>query len=128
MLTLAIFGVPRPFMLPNRICISKTASEQLKLLKARTGITPNILARMALVRSIKEKFDYTLKEVASDGLEFQMSSLLGEYALLYEKLLMELHAIPDHHELSKALAAHIENGLSYIKNVKDLKDLLNQIA
>lgn len=115
-------------MLPNRIHLSKTASEQLKLLKARTGITPNILARIALVRSIKEKFDYTLKETTSDGLEFQMPTLLGEHALLYEKLLIELHGLQDHHELAQALAAHIENGLTYIRNVKDLKDLLQQIS
>ena len=115
-------------MLPNRIHLSKTASEQLKFLKARTGITPNVLARIALVRSIKEKFDYTLKEVSSDGLEFQMPTLLGEYSLLYEKLLIELHAIQEPHELARALAAHIENGLSYIRNVRDLKDLLRQVS
>jgi DNA sulfur modification protein DndE len=115
-------------MLPNRIHLSKIASEQLKLLKGRTGITPNILARIALARSIKEGFNYKLKEdMTLDGLEFQMPTLLGEYALLYERLLVELHQFENSNDLTLALAAHIENGLASIRSVKDLGELLSQL-
>lgn len=116
-------------MLPNRIYLSKTASEQLKWLKGRTGITPNILARLALARSIKDGFNYKQKKnLVLDGLEFQMPTLLGEYALLYEKLLIELHQLNNTDDLTVVLAAHIENGLASLRRAKDLGELLSQLS
>ncbi len=115
-------------MLPNRIHLSKTASEQLKILKGRTGVTPNILARLALVCSLREGFDYQLqKEKVLDGLEFQMPTLLGEYALLYERILVELCRIESSNELGLALAAHIENGLKHFRGVNELAELVRVV-
>lgn len=115
-------------MLPNRIHLTKQASEQLKFLKARTGITPNILARIALARSLKEGYDYTQHEdLVLDGLEFLIPTLLGDYALLYERLLIERHRIKDSQQLALAIVAHIENGLGGIRNVRDFGELLGQL-
>ena len=40
-------------MLPNRMQLSKNTEEQLKKLKAQTGITPNISARIAFFKSVE---------------------------------------------------------------------------
>ena len=45
-------------MLPNRMQLSKNTEEQLKKLKAQTGITPNISARIAFFRSIESGFTF----------------------------------------------------------------------
>ena len=36
-------------MLPNRMNLSKTTEDQLKLLKQRTGISPNVSSRIAFL-------------------------------------------------------------------------------
>jgi DNA sulfur modification protein DndE len=114
-------------MLPAQIRLSKQASEQLKQLKERTGISRNVLARLALSRSISDEFNYKTLAINLDGMDLHTPKLLGDYAEFYEKLLMELHNIETSHELTFALATHIENGLNHLKNVRDLSELLSQI-
>ena len=41
-------------MLPNRIKLSKKATDKLRYLKSKTGLTPNILSRIAIMLAIKE--------------------------------------------------------------------------
>ena len=40
-------------MLPNRIRISKKATDLLARMKGNTGLTPNILARLAIAHSLE---------------------------------------------------------------------------
>lgn len=119
-------------MLPQQIRISKQATEQLEQLKTRTGISSNILARLALSHSISEKNDKTKtisesEKLNLEGIELKISQLLGEYSEFYERLLAELHGIETPNDFSLVLAIHIENGLNAIKNVQDLSELLSQI-
>jgi Domain of unknown function (DUF1832). len=114
-------------MLPNRIHTSKTARDQLHLIKQRTGVTPNLIARLAIARSIEQRFDYKTTEPDANGLEFNISTLLGEQALLYERLLVELHGTEDVAELSRALVSHLDNGLGCFKGIRDINDLLARL-
>ena len=47
-------------MLPNRMQLNRQTEEQLKKLKAYTGITPNVAARLAFFRSLKAILDILL--------------------------------------------------------------------
>ena len=49
-------------MLPNRICLTKVVEEQLKQLKIKTGVTPNVSARIAFFRSIESDYHYQPKD------------------------------------------------------------------
>ena len=109
--------------LPNRIRLSQSASDQLGLLKTRTGLTPNILARIAFSYSLRADFDYQQLTPAADGLEFNLVTLLGDYSSLYELLLFQDSQASTSEELSNALISHIENGLTYMMGTKRLTDL-----
>jgi DNA sulfur modification protein DndE len=41
-------------MIPNRIKLSKKATDKLRFLKTKTGLTPNILSRIAVMLAIRE--------------------------------------------------------------------------
>jgi len=117
-----------PPSLPNRIRLSQASSEQLTSLKAKSGITPNILARIAFSLSLKSDFDFRQLTPQSDGLEINLGTLLGEHAQLYELLLLEDSNAASSEELSLALVSHIENGLAYMRAVKSLNGLIKTIS
>ena len=129
--SMATFGdwnaMNAPPSLPNRIRLSQTSSEQLTWLKAKSGITPNILARIAFSLSLKSEFDFRQLTPQSDGLEFNLGTLLGEHAQLYELLLLDDSNATTSEELSRAMVSHIENGLSYLRASKSLNSLVGTI-
>ena len=47
-------------MLPNRIKLSKNATDKLRYLKSKTGLTPNILSRIAIMLTIREGSDLSI--------------------------------------------------------------------
>jgi len=114
--------------LPNRIRLSKTASDQLRLLKSRTGLTPNILARIALILSVRAEHDPWQREVDMEGLEINLPTLLGEYAQLYELLLAKTSRAQTSQELTRALVSHVDGGLHSLRGVKNLHGFVEQIT
>ena len=114
-------------MLPNRVPTSKFAQDQMSLIKQRTGITPNLIARLAIAKSIESKFDYKSINPDKDGKPLTMSTLLGDLSLYYEHLLLDLHGISDPNDVTDALVAHIDNGLGSFRNVKNIRDLLDRL-
>jgi len=114
--------------LPNRIRLSKAASDQLRLLKGRTGLTPNVLSRIAIIISIRAKHDPWQREVDTNGLEINLSTLLGEYAQLYELLLVSKSMAQTPQELTRALVSYVEGGLHSLRGVKNLHGLVAQIT
>lgn len=111
-------------MLPNRLHISKRASELLKQIKAKTGVTPNILCRMALTISLEEKHKANPKGTDLNGLEFNVSTLLGDASTLYEALIRQSHGNLTPKEAQLILAAHIDNGVDKLKRAKSVSDLI----
>lgn len=114
-------------MLPDRIHTSKSAQNQLSLIKQKTGITPNIIARLAIAYSIEDRFEHANLELDTEGQEFNLSTLLGELVPYYHHLLVELHNTTESKELGSALSAHIEHGLSKFKSLRSLDDLILRI-
>lgn len=114
-------------MLPNRMQLSRQTEEQLKKLKGYTGITPNIAARLAFFRSVESEFRYNYETNCSklDGLQvMDKITWLGETLQTTELVLKMLYPKLEHKLLVKAWAAHVEDGISALRNYKSLRELL----
>jgi len=111
-------------MFPNRIRISKGASDQLKLIKQRTGLTPNILCRMAIMLSLRRDCLSKKNSAKLDGLEFNLSTLFGEHVALYECLLRHSYGEPSQKEAEAILAAHVDDGVMVLKAARSLSELI----
>jgi DNA sulfur modification protein DndE len=110
-------------MLPNRMQLSSQTEDQLKRLKGNIGVTPNIAARLAFFRSIESEFRYQIDERKLDGsLVLDKTTWLGETELITELLLKLHYPDLDKKEIIKAWAAHVEDGISAIRNYRNLKD------
>lgn len=110
-------------MLPNRMQLTRQTEEQLKRLKTMTGVTPNIAARLAFYRSIESGFRYQTNERKLDGaLVLDKSIWLGELERITELLLKFTYPDLDSKEMTKAWAAHVEDGIAALRNHKNLSD------
>ncbi|MHA1410774.1 MAG: DNA sulfur modification protein DndE [Candidatus Odinarchaeia archaeon] len=110
----------------NRVRISEEATQRLSLLKRRTGLTPNILCRIAFCLSLKEP---GLPETNQDsqGQEFNRYTLTGEWDSFYMALLkirlMNDGLDPDMDQLAR-FKEHVERGVILLYNrVKEFPDL-----
>jgi DNA sulfur modification protein DndE len=112
-------------MLPNRVRISKTATDSLKVLKSRTAVTPNILCRIALALSLQEGYAVKRESKGLEGTEFNLSTLLGDQTVVYECLLRQAHGDLNEREASQFLVAHIDDGLEKLKRIRSVVDLLS---
>jgi len=115
-------------MLPNRMQLTRQTEEQLKRLKSSTGVTPNISARLAFYRSIESGFRYQTDERKLDGLlVLEKSIWLGELEGITELLLKFTYPELDSKEMMKAWAAHVEDGISALRNHKSLLNLVTSL-
>ncbi len=110
-------------MFPNRIKISKGASDQLKLIKQRTGVTPNVLCRMAIILSLQRAGLNKKNHAKLDGLEFNLITLFGEQTALYECLVRQTYGDLNQKEAEMILAAHVDDGIMILKAARALSDL-----
>ncbi|EKB21336.1 DNA sulfur modification protein DndE [Aeromonas veronii] len=112
-------------MLPNRMQLTRQTEEQLKRLKANTGITPNVAARLAFFRSVETDFRYRPDHKKLDGnLVLDKITWLGETLAVTELTLQMIYPDLDNKEWIKAWAAHVEDGISALRNHRSLRDLV----
>ena len=117
----------------RRIRFSHDVSHRLKHLKARTGITPNVLCRIGFCMSVEEPSVPQPSEFPTDGdREIDRPVLLGSYDPLFVALLKErckqdgIEA--DENELYDHFRAHVHRGVHLLyKRVKKLPDMLHLI-
>jgi len=112
-------------MLPNRFRISQIATEALKQVKTKTGLTPNILCRFALALSLRDGEKGGVTDVDTDGSEFNTPTLFGEYHLVYEAAIHQVHGPLKPKDVQRVVANHIEVGVERLKRVSGLGDLLS---
>ena len=110
----------------NRVRISEEATQRLSILKGRTGLTPNILCRIAFCLSLKEP-GIPDEGKDSQGQEFNRFTLTGEWDTFYVALL-RLRMINDdlypNTNLLYQFKEHIERGVIILYNrVKKFNDL-----
>jgi len=97
--------------------------DALKLLKSRTGVTPNILCRIALTLSLEEGKLPGRKQPELDGGEFNTHTLFGEYERVYDCFIRQIHGPLDARHCNLVVADHIDRGLDHLKKCKTLLDL-----
>lgn len=116
-------------MLPNRMQLTKQTEEQLKRLKIYTGITPNVSARLAFFRSVESGFRYQGDERKLDGsLVLDKITWLGDTAQVTELVLSMTYPELDQKELTKAWAAHVEDGISSLRNQKNINQFSTALS
>ncbi|TMO64585.1 DNA sulfur modification protein DndE [Pseudoalteromonas aurantia] len=112
-------------MLPQTMWLKKSVEEQLQNLKANTGITPNVAARIAFFHSVESGFvfDKTTDYKLSGSLKLDKFTWLGKTQQVTELLLKQRYPDFSDKELQMAWAAYVENGTPYIRNVNKINDL-----
>lgn len=101
----------------SKLRISSDATSKLRSLRQRTGLTPNLLCRIALILSLEEGPIGGAHSPDEEGSEFNAYTLTGEYSALFAALLrwVEEGAAPSDplksDELLKRLRGHIHRGV-----------------
>lgn len=110
----------------QRIPFSGEADSRLRLLKSRTGITPNILCRIGFCMSLEEPgIPSLLAEDFKQGREINRYTLLGKDDLIYVSLLMvRIHRDKTPlDEVNDMFLAHINRGVEILSaRVKSISD------
>lgn len=115
-------------MLPNRMQLSVDTEEQLKKLKAYTGVTPNVAARLAFFRSIESGFVYKPNSTKLDGsLVLDKITWLGDTLILTELLLKSKYRNMDQKMYVRAWAAHVHDGIAALRNHRSLASLTKEL-
>src|SRR5277367_2185534 len=82
-----IFGAA--LMKLTKVRLTKDASNRLRFLAGKTGLTPNLLCRMAFCLSVAEPRVPDPDDFPEEDREFNRYTLLGEYDALFVALLTE---------------------------------------
>lgn len=116
-------------MLPNRMQLSRTVEEQLKKLKAYTGVTPNVSARIAFFRSIESDFRYKPEaDYNTNGnLTLDKITWLGRTKEVTELLLKHNYPELEGKQLQQAWAAHVEHGIASLRTIKSLYEFSHKL-
>lgn len=114
----------------TKVRLTKDASNRLRFLAGRTGLTPNLLCRMGFCLSLEEPKAPNPDEFAEEEREFNRYTLLGEYDVLYVALLRQrLHQDglePD--RLEDHFRAHLNRGISLLQQrVRSVADLASLV-
>ncbi len=117
-----------PKLTLQRIPFTADADNRLRMLKARTGMTPNILARIGFCLSLEEPGvpDLPSKE-ALTGREINRYTLLGEHDTVFAALLVaRVSRNEKQHSkiLNSRFIAHMNRGVELLATrLKSLSDL-----
>lgn len=113
----------------NRLRISEQVSRQLSVLKARTGLTPNILCRIGFCLSLDDPTPPELEPQSGDTeKEINRHTLTGQWDPLFVALIKErCHRDglpPDDENLADHFRAHVNRGVLLLyKRIRSLNDL-----
>lgn len=111
----------------NRIRLSEEVSKRLPLIKARTGMTPNIFCRVGLCLSMAEPMMPNPDQYKEDGFEFNRYTLLGEYDSLMIAIFKQWcvkNGIDLKKDLHPFFRAHLNRGVELLfQRVKSLSML-----
>lgn len=115
----------------TKIRLTKDASNRLRFLAGKTGLTPNLLCRMAFCLSLAEPRVPNPDDYPEEDREFNRYTLLGEYDSLFVALLkqkctedsVDFDLLPDY------FRAHLNRGVGLLQQrVRSLNDLALLVA
>ena len=115
----------------TKLRLTKDASNRLRFLAGKTGLTPNLLCRLGFCLSLSEQSAPRPEDYPEEDREFNRYTLLGEYDPLYVALLRERchnDGLPEE-AWPGAFRAHMNRGVSLLQQrVRSLPDLATLIA
>src|SRR5688572_21083503 len=102
----------------QRIRFSVEADNRLRMLKARTGLTPNILCRLGVCLSLAEPGEPVTDSSELSQREINRYTLLGEYDKLFVALFLQRHpeAADDIETAEKLFVLHVHRGVTMLAN------------
>lgn len=114
----------------TKLRLTKEASNRLRFVAGKTGVTPNLLCRIGFCLSLAEPSVPNPNDYPEEDREFNRYTLLGEYDPLFVALLRErCHA--DGIEIEKLpeyFRAHVNRGITLLQQrVKSPTDLLELV-
>lgn len=102
-----------------RLRTSKEAEKRIKNLQVTTNLTPNILVRLAVGLSLRNKHIPEMDIVKDfNGIEFNRNTLTGEFDYIYKALITQ-HAqreVTDEEFFPGLFNAHLERGIRLLEN------------
>ena len=115
----------------SKLRISADATRKLRFLRQRTGLTPNLLCRIALMLSLEDGPVGNVPPPDEEGSEFNSYTLTGEHGALYIALTRWVEEregaepnLPDD-ELLARFRGHIHRGVGTLSvRAKSAVDLL----
>jgi DNA sulfur modification protein DndE len=114
----------------TRIKLTKDASNRLRFLAGKTGLTPNLLCRLGFCLSLAETNPPRPEEFRDEDREFNRYTLLGEYDELFVALLKQRcisDGVPESN-LPEYFKAHMNRGVILLQQrTRSLVDLVNLI-
>lgn len=113
-------------MLPSRnLRIPKETEDQLKRLKQRAKVTPNVSSRLAFFISVESGYRYSGGHIAMDStLNLDKVTWLGELAPAIDATLQMLYVGLDGDELRKAWADHVRDGVTKMRAKDSISELI----
>jgi len=113
----------------NRIRVSEEATNQLRVLKGRTGLTPNFLCRLALCTSLEEGGIPDPQRYDENGQEFNRYTLTGQWDALFAALVRERlvnDGLDSEDDFYHQYRAHINRGVGTVYGrVKGVGNIVN---
>ncbi len=114
--------------LPARVSLSQTSTDKLRFIKSKTGLTPNILARIAMMLAIRDTFKIdTSINPDTSGQTLNRDVLFGEHADAYQALLTQYSFERELQEYPEAslIGALIDHGVFKMGHVRDITDIIS---
>ena len=117
----------------NRIYVGHEIDKRLRVLKARTSLTPNLICRLGFCLSLSEPGipDLKLYEEGDQAREFNRYTLTGQWDMFFFALLRERLIDDDidvDEELEEQFKAHLNRGIMLLyqrlKKIEDLADIV----
>jgi DNA sulfur modification protein DndE len=118
----------------NKVYVSTEASQQLNMLRQRTGLKPNVACRLGFCLSLEEYGIPSLEEFGGKSeREFNWSTLFGQRDLLYMAYLrqrLEQDDLDLDTHLEQQLYLHLNRGVfllfKRVRQIEDIGSLLEQ--
>lgn len=115
----------------SKLRLTKEASNRLRFLAGRTGLTPNLLCRIGFCLSLGDPTTPNPDDYAEEDREFNRYTLLGEFDVLFVALLREWcrQGGVDPARSDDFFRAHMNRGIVLLQQrVKGLGDIAELVS
>lgn len=117
----------------TKLRLSKQASNMVRFLAGKTGLTPNLLCRIGFCLSLNEPRVPNVDEYPEEDREFNRYTLLGEHDALFVALLNERCKKDgiDPSLVEQHFKAHMNRGVMLlqvrVRSIGDIADLVTEV-